>query len=78
MHTFSATDSLIDVNRHILLNQSGQNMPYSLMTTFPRKVFTEEDHNKTLKELGMGWDSKKLSDRKMSSLNVVEPCFVLS
>lgn len=53
VHAFNVTDSLVDVNQYILMNQPGQNAPYSLMTTFPRKVFTEHDHNKTLKELGL-------------------------
>ena len=52
VHTFNATDTLVDVNQHILMNQPGQNAPYTLMTTFPRKVYTQHDHNKTLKELG--------------------------
>lgn len=52
VHTFNATDSLVDVNQYILMNQSGENSPYSLMTTFPRRVFTHHDHNKSLNELG--------------------------
>ena len=52
VHTFNVTDSLVDVNQYILMNQTGENIPYSLMTTFPRKVFSHLDHNKSLKELG--------------------------
>ena len=52
-HTFKAANTLVDVNRFILLNRSGDNtMAYKLMTNFPKKVFTPEDMNKTLAELG--------------------------
>ena len=51
--TFKAVDTLVDVNKFILLNRSGDNtVPYKLMTNFPKKVFAPEDTNKTLAELG--------------------------
>ena len=52
MHTFQATDTLMEVNRHILMNQPGENQPFVLMTNFPKKFYTPEDMGKTLKELG--------------------------
>lgn len=51
-HTFKPTDTLLDVRQHILLTQEGPNVPFSLMTNFPKKVFSSDDMNKTLKELG--------------------------
>ena len=52
VHTFKATDTLVEVNQHILMNQDGSNAPFSLMTNFPKRLFTAEDMNKSLKELG--------------------------
>ena len=52
-HTFKPTDTLVDVNQHILLNQEGPNQPFLLMTNFPKKIFTPADMRKTLKELGI-------------------------
>ena len=43
---------LVDVQQHILLTQEGPNVPFSLMTNFPKKVFSSDDMKKTLKELG--------------------------
>ena len=51
-HTFQPTDTLVDVNQHILMNQSSPNTPFLLMTNFPKKVFSSSDMSKTLKELG--------------------------
>ena len=51
-HTFKPTDTLVDVNQHILMNQEGPNHPFLLMTNFPKKVFSADDTRKTLKELG--------------------------
>ena len=51
-HTFRPSDTLVDVNQHILLNQDGPNQPFLLMTNFPKKIFSPADMRKTLKELG--------------------------
>ena len=51
-HTFKPTDTLVDVNQHILMNQEAPNQPFLLMTNFPKKVFSSADMRKTLKELG--------------------------
>jgi hypothetical protein len=51
-HTFGPSDTLVDVNQHILLNQEGPNQPFLLMTNFPKKIFSPADMRKTLKELG--------------------------
>ena len=51
-HTFKPTDTLVDVNQHILMNQGGLNQPFLLMTNFPKKIFSAADMSKTLKELG--------------------------
>ncbi|CAI8049983.1 UBX domain-containing protein 1 [Geodia barretti] len=52
-HTFRPSDTLVDVNQHILLNQDGPNQPFLLMTNFPKKIFSPADMRKTLKELGL-------------------------
>ena len=51
--TFNATDTLVEVNKYILMNRTDDGSPYSLMTPFPKHVFTGEDSQKSLKELGM-------------------------
>ena len=52
IHTFKATDTLVDVNRHIMMNRTDDGSPYSLVTSFPKKVFQPADMNKSLKEVG--------------------------
>ncbi|KAI8393256.1 uncharacterized protein BYT42DRAFT_488077, partial [Radiomyces spectabilis] len=47
---FDANAKLSEV--HDYLNSQGINAAFSLGTTFPRKVFTEEHQRKTLKDLG--------------------------
>ena len=51
-HTFKATDTLVDVNRHILMNRTDDGSPYSLVMNFPKKIFQPSEMDKTLKELG--------------------------
>lgn len=53
VNTFNANDTLVDVNRFILMNRTDDGTPYALMTTFPRHVFTGEETSKTLKDLGL-------------------------
>ncbi|XP_065919775.1 UBX domain-containing protein 1-A-like [Dysidea avara] len=52
-HTFKATDTLVDVNRHILMNRTDDGSPYSLVMNFPKKIFQPSEMDKTLKELGL-------------------------
>ena len=52
-HTFKPSDTIVDVNQYILMNQDGPNVPFLLMTNFPKKVFSADDAKKTLKELGI-------------------------
>ncbi|XP_077997444.1 UBX domain-containing protein 1-like [Glandiceps talaboti] len=53
-NTFQAGEQLAAVRLFVQLNRTdGSTDPFSLMTTFPRKVFTEEDMEKPLKELGL-------------------------
>ena len=52
VHAFQATDTLVEVQRHILLHQPGANTPFRLMTTFPKQIFTASDMGRTLKDLG--------------------------
>ena len=64
-HTFKATDTLVDVNRHILMNRTDDGSPYSLVMNFPKKIFQPSDMDKTLKQLG------KQSDMYVSSYFVL-------
>lgn len=43
---------LAAVRVYIELNRSDGDEPFSLMTTFPRKVFTDEDYELPLEQLG--------------------------
>ena len=52
-HTFKPSDTIVDVNQYILMNQDGPNVPFLLMTNFPKNVFSADDAKKTLKELGI-------------------------
>ncbi|XP_065563779.1 UBX domain-containing protein 1-like isoform X3 [Artemia franciscana] len=50
---FNAKEPLSAVKLYIDLNRKDGNFPYKLMTTFPRKVFTEEDYDTPLNELDL-------------------------
>lgn len=52
MQTFQAEDTLKSVQEFVRRNQQDDARPFSLITTFPRKVYSESDINKTLKQLG--------------------------
>ena len=50
---FGAQEQLAAVRLYIDLNRTdGCVEPYSLMTTFPKRVFTEDDYEKPLQMLG--------------------------
>ncbi|XP_071507228.1 UBX domain-containing protein 1-like [Diadema antillarum] len=52
--SFGAMEPLAAVRVYVELNRTdGQSGPFSLMTPFPRKIFTSEDMEKPLKELGL-------------------------
>ena len=55
-HTFEALNTLEDVKSYIATNRTDSGAPYSLMTNFPKKVFTATDSRRTLKDLGK-WGS---------------------
>ncbi|KAG4066019.1 hypothetical protein HA402_001266 [Bradysia odoriphaga] len=50
--TFEVKESLAAIRLFIQLKQ-GADTPFNLMTTFPRRVFTEEDYDKPLYLLGL-------------------------
>ncbi|XP_022088650.1 UBX domain-containing protein 1-like isoform X2 [Acanthaster planci] len=53
-NSFGVSEQLAAVRLFVQLNRTdGSSAPFSLMTTFPKKVFTEEDMEKPLKELGL-------------------------
>ncbi|KAL8623006.1 hypothetical protein ACOMHN_027126 [Nucella lapillus] len=51
--SFNVKEPLAAVRVYISMNRTDGNGPFTLMTTFPRKVFTEEDMDKPLTELGL-------------------------
>uniref|UniRef100_A0A8B9PKR7 UBX domain protein 1 n=1 Tax=Apteryx owenii TaxID=8824 RepID=A0A8B9PKR7_APTOW len=51
--TFKAKEQLAAVRLYVELNRKDGEEPFSLLTTFPRRVFTEEDMEKPLQELGL-------------------------
>ena len=51
-HTFEASNTLEDVKSYIATNRTDSGAPYSLMTNFPKKIFTAADSRRTLKDLG--------------------------
>jgi len=56
VHEFSAKESLSAVRLWISLNRTdgqGSDVPFNIATTFPRKVFTDEDMAKPLDVLGL-------------------------
>ncbi|CAN7999380.1 unnamed protein product, partial [Ixodes hexagonus] len=50
--TFNAHEELAAVRLYIELNRTDGELPFCLMTNFPRKVFAEEDYLKPLSALG--------------------------
>ena len=50
--TFGAKEQLAAVRLYITMNRTDGDFPFTLMTSFPRKVFTDEDMEKPLQELG--------------------------
>lgn len=53
-HTFKAKEQLAAVRLYVELNRKdGGEHPFHLLTSFPRRVFTEEDMEKPLQELGL-------------------------
>ncbi|XP_025975279.1 UBX domain-containing protein 1 isoform X2 [Dromaius novaehollandiae] len=53
IQTFKAKEQLAAVRLYVELNRKDSEEPFSLLTTFPRRVFTEEDMEKPLQELGL-------------------------
>lgn len=50
--TFGCKEQLSAVRLYIEMNRTDGSGGFNLMTTFPRKVFTEEDYEKPLNILG--------------------------
>lgn len=49
--TFSVKEQLAAVRLYIEMNRTDCEGPFTLMTNFPKKMFTEEEYDKTLEEL---------------------------
>ncbi|XP_033110468.1 UBX domain-containing protein 1-like [Anneissia japonica] len=52
-NSFEAKEPLAAVRLYIDVNRKDGSSPFSLMTPFPRKVFTDEDMAKPLSQLGL-------------------------
>lgn len=52
-HTFGAKEQLSAVRLYVELNRTDGAGPFSLMTSFPKKVFTGDDYDKPLDILGL-------------------------
>lgn len=50
---FKATEQLAAVRLWIENNRTDDKFPFNLMTTFPRKVYTEDDMMRSLKDLNL-------------------------
>ena len=50
--SFSVNEQLANVRLFVQMKQNMNASTFTFMTSFPRKVFTEEDMEKPLKELG--------------------------
>jgi len=53
VQTFNVNEMLAAVRVYIELNRSDGDAPFNLMTSFPRKVFTNDDYDKPLGVLGL-------------------------
>lgn len=50
--TFSSKEQLSAVRLYVEMNRTDGDQPFSLMTSFPRKIFSTEDYEKPLDVLG--------------------------
>ena len=51
--TFKPTDTLSSIVSYVDSNRTDGSRPFALSTTFPKKMFAQEDMEKTLKECGL-------------------------
>uniref|UniRef100_A0A069DSU0 Putative ubiquitin regulatory protein n=1 Tax=Panstrongylus megistus TaxID=65343 RepID=A0A069DSU0_9HEMI len=51
--SFGAKEQLSAVRLYIEMNRTDDNGPFTLMTSFPRKIFSDEDYEKPLEVLGL-------------------------
>ncbi|XP_054262392.1 UBX domain-containing protein 1 [Macrosteles quadrilineatus] len=51
--TFNPKEQLSAVRLYVQMNRTDDNGPFTLMTSFPRKVFKDEDYDKPLDVLGL-------------------------
>lgn len=51
--TFQATDTLETVRNYIHENRTDGSAPFNLMTTFPRKTYTDADLGTSLQDAGL-------------------------
>lgn len=52
-YTFGAKEPLSAVRLYVEMNRTDEQGPFSLMTSFPRKVFSDDDYDKPLDVLGL-------------------------
>ncbi|OQR78376.1 UBX domain-containing protein 1-like [Tropilaelaps mercedesae] len=51
--TFKSVEQLAAVRCYIMTNRTDGDVPFQIMTSFPKKVFSEEDMTRSLKELNL-------------------------
>lgn len=51
-HTFGSKEQLSAVRLYVEMNRTDGSEPFSLMTTFPKKVFSDDDYEAPLEVLG--------------------------
>ena len=69
--SFSIKEQLAAVRLYVELNRKDDSGPFSLMTTFPRKVYQEDELGKTLEDLSKSFDVYNL---RMNTRYVQEEC----
>ncbi|KAL0267159.1 UNVERIFIED_CONTAM: hypothetical protein PYX00_009507 [Menopon gallinae] len=52
-HTFGCKEQLSAVRLYIQMNRTDGSEPFSMMTNFPKKIFSDEDFEKPLEALGL-------------------------
>lgn len=70
MHNFGHKEQLSAVVLFIEMNRTDDSAPFSLMTNFPKKIFTEDDYDTPLDVLGTLWIWLNCFDREMCIVSI--------
>ncbi|XP_076174586.1 UBX domain-containing protein 1 [Ptiloglossa arizonensis] len=69
MHNFGHKEQLSAVVLFIEMNRTDDSAPFSLMTNFPKKIFTEDDYDTPLDVLGLVPSSVLIVKKKVQQLS---------